>query len=492
MQPTGEQFERPGVTPEPPILDGDCQPGPSDDSVNPLLQVLGIYRRRLYPIWPIVDVHQLKIEVTTGQDEQARLLATVIRLATIAQLKLENISQDEVPRASLEDCDDRLDLDGLRVAFFLHIYHENQVPGGKKSMTYLRQALTLAQMLRLDRESSYVGLPDAEQQMRRRILWLLFVTERGVALLHKIPAFLKPNINLPSLAGEDQTHVLPAFLKLVNLFWVFDQSGILEALQNSDSDLSNMAAAARTSFDVLQSRLQDSAADYEPSNHVQNADIFVTRQWMRALLWRAGVRFGMSTSTNPFLIAKELVSFMSHLPKTAIEAHGPTLEFKTYDIATTVIDAMQSNMFCKLTDQPDEVLRGLEQILLTSRGGNKTLVTSLYLKMASISSSPQPSLTPPGQLAISSCFVMPSSAQLPWVGCEDIFRDPNGLRASDTDATNRHTLEDLNQQISWPPLDFSTPLMRSPSPLTRMIFDQLQGVDDGILPSTGNEMDGMG
>jgi len=33
-------------------------------------------------------------------------------------------------------------------------------------------------MMGLHRESSYEGLPYEEQQLRRRILWLLFVTER--------------------------------------------------------------------------------------------------------------------------------------------------------------------------------------------------------------------------------------------------------------------------------------------------------------------------
>lgn len=32
--------------------------------------------------------------------------------------------------------------------------------------------------MRLHQEASYIGLSPEEQQLRRRILWLLFVTER--------------------------------------------------------------------------------------------------------------------------------------------------------------------------------------------------------------------------------------------------------------------------------------------------------------------------
>jgi hypothetical protein len=71
-------------------------------------------------------------------------------------------------------------LDTVRIAFFLHVYHENLEPGGVSSLLYLREAITLAQIMGLHRESTYATLSPSEQEMRRRIIWLLFVTERHV------------------------------------------------------------------------------------------------------------------------------------------------------------------------------------------------------------------------------------------------------------------------------------------------------------------------
>ncbi|KAI1864505.1 uncharacterized protein JN550_008792 [Neoarthrinium moseri] len=471
----------------------DAPRAPAPETAS-LLRALETYRQRLYPIWPIVDVRRLQ-EGLAGGNPQLRLLSVAIRLATIAQLRLEAVSPNEVPRTSLEDFDDSLGLDGLRVAFFLHIYHENQTPGGGKSLLYLRQAITMSQVMRLEREASYRGLPEAEQQMRRRILWLLFVTERGVAMLHKLPVILKPAIVFPIPNGDDQTHVLPAFLKLVNLFWVFDQSGIFEILQNSDSDMSNMASTARGCLDLLQSRLQESAVDYESSNDVQKADIFVTRQWMRAVLWRAAVRFGMATMTSsPIRIAKEFLNFVSQLPQAAIEAHGPTMEFKTYDIATAVIDAVTSNISVSPTDHPEEILLGLQRILSSSRGGNKALMASLYLKMAAISPNPHTILGSNARIEeindnvghLSSggpsngSMIMPTA----WTDLDDLLSTSSIPRADGSSSPNYHSLDQQNQQMSWPPLDFSTPLLRTPSPLTRMIFDAAQGNDDEELPGS--------
>ncbi|KAK9781772.1 hypothetical protein SCAR479_01643 [Seiridium cardinale] len=472
-------------------------PDASPGDVPNLIRALETYRQRLYPIWPIVNVDELEHGLNSAVP-QLRLLAITIRLATVAQLRLESLAPEEVPRTSLEDYDSQANLDALRIAFFLHIYHENQSPGGGKSLLFLRQAITISQMMRLEREASYDGLPEAEQQMRRRILWLLFVTERGVAMLHKLPVILKPAIMLPTPAGDDQAHLLPAFLKLVNLFWVFDQSGIFEILQNSDSDMSNMTSTARGCLGLLQTHLQDNAADYESSNDVQKADIFVTRQWMRAVLWRAAVRFGMATmASSPIRIAREFLNFMSQLPKAAIEAHGPTMEFKTYDIATAVIDAVTSNISVSPADHPEEVLLGLQRMLSSSRGGNETLVASLYLRMAAIAPSPQLELPGSGRIEEladgrgqqSSGSPSAGSILLPsaWAELEDILANTNILKSPGSTTPNYHSLDQQNQQMSWPPLDFSTPLVRTPSPLTRMIFEHIRNNNDDLLTGASTE-----
>lgn len=479
--------------PAPDCPEAEPRPGYGSD-ISSLLQALDIYQLRLYPIWPIISVEEIRNGLISEHAASYILLATAIRLATVAQLQGEAISPDDVPPSSLEHCDS-LDLNGLRISFFLHIYHENQSPGGGKSLIYLRQALTLAQILRLDREASYSGLQESEQEMRRRILWLLFVTERGVAMLHKLPVLLKPNVGFPVPGGHDRTNVLPAFLKLVNLFWVFDQSGVFEILQNSDSDLSNMTATARDCLDILQTRLQDSAADYEPSNDIQKADIFVTRQWMRAVLWRAAAKLGATLTINPVLVGREFLEFVSKLPQAALEAHGPTIEAKTYDIATAVIDAAVINQVSATSsvDRPEEVLQGLQRLLSSSRGGNKALLASLYFKMASTPLEMPPVLPGPriledvtdddAQLVFAESPSGPATLPSAWADLEDILANSSFLRTpSGTASPNYHSIEQQNLQMSWAPLDFSTPLMRTPSPLDRVLFDQCQTNIEGIIP----------
>jgi hypothetical protein len=122
-------------------------------------------------------------------NEETYALANAVGAATMAQLKLDSPSDTATSSSMEAECqrakalrkDAQLaNLNTLRIAFFLHVYHENQEAGGVQSLLYLREAITLAQIMGLHRESTYAALSASEQEIRRRIIWLLFVTERCV------------------------------------------------------------------------------------------------------------------------------------------------------------------------------------------------------------------------------------------------------------------------------------------------------------------------
>ena len=145
----------------------------------------------MFPVWPIVRVEEIiaRLQRNPG-DIENYALATAVGAATVSQLKLAPASlggaaitaermEAECQRTKvLVDKDEAHRLTTLRIAFFLHVYYENQEAGGIESLLYLREAITLGQMMGMHKESSYLALSSDEQQMRRRVLWLLFVTER--------------------------------------------------------------------------------------------------------------------------------------------------------------------------------------------------------------------------------------------------------------------------------------------------------------------------
>ncbi|KAK3313275.1 hypothetical protein B0H66DRAFT_565746 [Apodospora peruviana] len=402
-------------------------------TVESLVLRLCIYRLRLFPVWPILAVEEVIAALQRdAHDVETFALAVAVGAATMAQLKLgqrfddDNTGgfDDKASAACLEAECQRIrrtqsldsgpaNLNKLRTSFFLHIYHENQEPGGPKSLLYLREAITLAQILGLHRASSYLTLKDAgEDRLRRRILWLLFVTERGVAMLHKLPIVLTSAEKLPPLDGSgsgDEAHnILPAFRKLVDLFRTFDQSRAFEILQDATD---NIQVTARSfnheTFNDLRTRLQHAPfLEMENgSNDIQKADICVTRQWMQVLIWRAALSNWAADSTPhhrdssssvslvaaPLQIAQEFLDFISLLPSAALEAHGPAIEFKVYEIASAVADSVTgrlntttSSLSMPVNVQPSDILIRLQRILATSRGGNSSLLGRLTTRIAQL------------------------------------------------------------------------------------------------------------
>ncbi|KAH7033038.1 uncharacterized protein B0I36DRAFT_361770 [Microdochium trichocladiopsis] len=497
-----------------PIADTGSAAGYSDDSASlsdpppnvpqpripDLINFVHLYEQRLYPVWPIVDTTALVQELSAPGpcDPRILLLAEAIRLGAIAQLRLPNSPASPVP-GSHDGC---ADLTALRTCFFRHVFYENLQPGGPRSLMHLREALTIAQILRLDRESSYATLPEPEQQMRRRIIWLLFVTERGVAMLYELPVVLRPSTFLPAPHGE----VLTSFLKLVNLFWSFQASGIFDTgILQSDADVPTVSAA-RDSLELLQASLSQMPIDTTASNDVQRADLFVTGQWMRAVLWRAASRIGMSSNaiTDPIRIARDLLSFVAQVPQAAIDAHGAAIEFKTFEIASAVIDSIAHNNLPVVSlDEPEQVLQGLQRMLSSSRGGNRALLASLWLKMATIQRagvptpltfSPLPRVEELPEDGTTSHLPQTNNSQSTgasvqvsaWTDLEDLLQNGMLGRISGISTPRDRVGEATTLQgMTWPLFDANVPL-RTPSPITRMILDQIQGATNEELSPLSN------
>ncbi|KAL2786249.1 fungal-specific transcription factor domain-containing protein [Aspergillus keveii] len=391
--------------------------GPERLSTNVIASLLYIYHVRMYPVWPVVHVDNLIANLqrdSEGTDYETRALATAVAAATMAQLRLgKNCVSDRSMTADTFACEclrarqspeyrSIVNLNTVRTAFFLHVYYENQQPGGSESILYLREAISLAQMMFLHREASYSGLDHAEAQIRRRVLWLLFVTERGVCILHKLPVVLKTDTAMPDVDAHDEPQVLPAFLKLLALFRLFEESKMFDIIEDSHLGYNQAVRSARvtepTAYDILQDRFRDGLSGLEQICDVQRADLCVTRHWMRMLTWKAlygQMIQGPSASQLsispmfPLLVARDLVDAISRLPRTALQAHGFGMQLKLHEIANSLADAITSISMlpeAPAWDQdirPSSVITRLHSILTAFKdGGNNALVDILYQKMA--------------------------------------------------------------------------------------------------------------
>lgn len=328
----------------PNVTDPDPPPKPSSE-ISQLVLFLCVYRLQLYPIWPIIRVERLIASLQSDNpDIEVFALAYALAAATAIRSQSTDLGITNRNHAKIleEKCQTARakvpqgrppNLTTVRIAFFLHVYYESQEVSSMKSMLYLREAVTIAQMIGLHREPYYADVPAQEREIRRRVLWLLFVTERVVAILYEQPITLRTKIAIPSTTDTDEIDVLVGFQLLVRLFWTLDEAGLFTLLDELDSQASPSSNAASVTPITDYASLIEVDASYGgfiPS--VQALNLSITRAWLQFVNLRMQqislAELVDSGSQTLGILLSALDRMLSALEKgwsTSVEALGITM-----------------------------------------------------------------------------------------------------------------------------------------------------------------------
>jgi hypothetical protein len=134
-------------------------------------------------------------------------------------------------------------------------------------------------------------------------------------------------------------------MRLVNSYHLLDSSFV-----DSWNEASS-APASTTTYTALQRQLNRPQPSDISITDIQKADILVTQQWLRLIVWQSSMRQGLLSSTAedesmtfryPLKIAHSLLDVISSLPTTSIEVHGMGIFEKIFEIGNTMLDVMQA------------------------------------------------------------------------------------------------------------------------------------------------------
>lgn len=343
LQNQSREAARKGNSKSQNVNDPDPPPQPSSEVAQVVLY-LCVYRVQLYPIWPIIKVERLIASLQSANpDVEVFALAYALAAATATRTQSTDLSISKRNHAQILErkCQAARakvpqgrppNLTTVRIAFFLHIYYESLEANSMKSMLYLREAVTIATMIGLHKEAYYVDVPAQEREIRRRVLWLLFITERVISILYEQPITLRTRIELPSTADTDEVDVLVGFQLLAKLFWKLDDAGMFGLLDELDVQASPSSTGASGSSvpptnyaNVIQ---EDASYDGYISS-VQNLDLTVTRCWMQVMNLRiqqmspASIKDEEQFSLVILLSTVEkVVQIIEQSPRGLIEALG--------------------------------------------------------------------------------------------------------------------------------------------------------------------------
>ncbi|EGR52077.1 amylolytic gene expression activator, partial [Trichoderma reesei QM6a] len=364
-----------------------------------------VFMKHLFPIMPVVNDRELLADSLRLDSLSPSRYAFLLSLcaATRIQLKLDNAEEydetavgintsldspltgeallgaAEQARLQFNVVDD-LSLDTLLTSFFLFAGYGN-LEKHTHAWFYLNQAISLALSIGLHSEAAYSNLEESEREIRRRIFWLLFVTERTYALQHRRPVMLRNTISKPQIVDSDCPIVMHDFVNHVRLFELLPCS-LYEWQPHTDGCQPQGVALSHAISNKL-SAVQPAESVMES----QRFDTLVTQQWLRVSMWR--LAFGSKPSLVygqglmpalglPFEAGKSIMKALGSVSQSSKDCHGIAIEQKLFDIGMSLADAsMSASPVPSFEFGPHDLLCSVVKFLGRIRGCQSNLLPKL-------------------------------------------------------------------------------------------------------------------
>jgi len=210
---------------------------------------------------------------------------------------------------------------------------------------HLRQAVSMTEVLlsRSESDPGYCG-----DSRLRRLYWLVYIHERYECISESHQTVLKP-LPCAFMGGEDlSTNVSVGFRRLVRLFLLLDDTFL--------AFWSGTGTRAPITEDWIARRCEafnedEREAELEESqlSVAQRADLFITRHWLLALLWRIAMSHNLLRDLAPEVcfsllfpihVSKRLRQVLEQMPLEALLIHGVGIGQKLFELTDTVADVI--------------------------------------------------------------------------------------------------------------------------------------------------------
>ncbi|UKZ74374.1 hypothetical protein TrVFT333_002041 [Trichoderma virens FT-333] len=236
-----------------------------------------------------------------------------------------------------------------------------------RSFATLREAMTMVQMIHVQQCShNAVPLEPRDVPKFQRVYWEVFIHERFLTILSGFPCIMTPlPTGLPVRDTSIPAHIDVGFNRLIRLFQIMDGPFLLywNAQQNPAQPVPGISLQWIESKQAQLDQDEIGASEAEQAlvdsgrgsfTELQHVDLFVTRLWMRTLLWQFGLthRFlrsapsqniheGLSIHFPAHRLSVQLRALVSRLENVStIVTHGIGLLQKIFEITSTVADVL--------------------------------------------------------------------------------------------------------------------------------------------------------
>ncbi|KAF7591986.1 hypothetical protein BBP40_000833 [Aspergillus hancockii] len=246
-----------------------------------------------------------------------------------------------------------------------------------RSFAILREAITMIQMLKLHQfppNDTTIGLPELARY--RKLYWEVYIHERFSNVMSGHPCIMTPlKADYPLTNAGVPTHVEVGYNRLIQLFLIIDEPLLAHwrALQDPGLEAPKMTVewieSKQAQLDedeagVVKAERMMRASGGSGLMELQHADLFITRLWLRTVIWQLALSHGLLRSTPPQnthdgmslhfpaqRLSDQLHSLVSRLESVAsVGTHGSGILQKLFEITSTVADVLA----LPLTHDPSE------------------------------------------------------------------------------------------------------------------------------------------
>ncbi|RMZ74138.1 C6 transcription factor [Pyrenophora seminiperda CCB06] len=323
------------------------------------LNLIPDYVEGVYPVQPVIAEYELRqyIEVMdTDQDVRSFIYAFggctlnltrygSRRTAEIVQTieDLMNHSIDSMRRAH-KQC--HFSVMRAMQSMFIHNCLMS-INGPDAAFYYIRDAISVIQLLRIDNPENAAKLLPSERSRRQRLYWQAYIHERFLAILDYRQAILPPLYTLPEDDPTLPIQVHEGFTQIIKLFQMLDPEFLDSWLDPKGGGVTSTWVEAKSR--ELEGDPEADARELALLSMMQRADLIITREWLRTLVWRLAMsQTLLSTQSSkeclsllfPVRLSQTLRQQVSSMSRHDIEVHGSSITQKLFEITDTIADVL--------------------------------------------------------------------------------------------------------------------------------------------------------
>ena len=313
----------------------------------------------VYPVHPVIAEHELRHYIDFMEtDQDIRSFLYAFAGCTLNLTRYGDRRTDEVVKTiehlmdysieSMRRTHKHFQFSVMRAVQSTFIHNcLMSLQGSDAAFYYARDAISIIQLLRIDNPEHAAALSPPERSRRQRLYWQAYIHERFIAILDYRRAILPPLYTMPEDDPTLPIQVHEGFNQIIKLFRLLDTDFLNSWLDSQGGSVTSTWVEAKSR--ELEGDPEADARELAKLTMMQRADLTITREWLRTLVWRLAMGQTLLSSRSskeclsllfPVRLSQTLRQQVSSMSRHDIEVHGSSITQKLFEITDTIADVL--------------------------------------------------------------------------------------------------------------------------------------------------------